>query len=65
MARKTVQEKIANIKISQYYTLSFQDADEIYRQFYKEPFDLILMAFQYGYLQGSKATKKELEGVKV
>lgn len=62
MARKSVKEKIANVKVSPYYSITVQEADELL-ELENRPFDLIYATFQYGYLQGFKAAKKELRGV--
>lgn len=64
MARKTVQEKIANFRINSRYDANFQDMEEIL-QFSNDPFRMFYIAFKYGYLQGSKAMKKELKGERV
>ena len=63
MARKTVQEKIVNVKVNPRYDASFKDTEEVLR-LYKEPFKMFHVAFRYGYLQGAKAAKKELGGAK-
>ena len=63
MARKTVKEKIADVKVNPHYSITLEEASELLK-LQTEPFDLIMATFQYGYLQGGKATKKELGRVR-
>lgn len=63
MSRRTVKEKIANVKVNPRYDASFKDTVEVLR-LSKEPFEMFHIAFRFGYLQGSKAAKKELGGLK-
>ena len=60
MARKSVQERLtaSKQKINPYYDANVLDLNDIVKE--GNPFHMICIAFQYGYLQGSKATKKEL-----
>ncbi len=57
--RKTVQERIAGIKINPNYDAVLKDFLEVseINGFY----EIFSVAFRFGYLQGTKAAKKELE----
>lgn len=63
--RKSVQEKLAeaNIKINRHYSFYASDASDIVKANIGLC-DQLLIAFEYGYLQGTKATKKEYEEAK-
>lgn len=56
--RKTVQERIANIKINPNYAATVKDVLEVFQL--NEPYEVFHIAFRFGYLQGTKAAKKEL-----
>ena len=56
--RKTVQERIANIKINPNYAATVKDVLEVFQL--NEPYEVFRIAFRFGYLQGTKAAKKEL-----
>lgn len=59
--RKTVQEKIANVKVNPNYDATLKDVLEVFQL--NEPYEAFHIAFRFGYLQGMKAAKKEM-GVK-
>lgn len=63
--RKTVQERLeaAKLKTNPRYSMHFSDVIEIMKS-EKDVAKMICIAFQYGYLQGSKATKKEYEAAR-
>lgn len=62
MARKTVKERTANVKINPNYDATCKDFIEIWQL--NEPYEVLCTAFRFGYLQGAKAAKKELGGAK-
>ena len=63
--RKTVQERLeaAKITINRRYSMVFQEAVDIAKED-TGIIEKVFTAFKYGYLQGSKATKKEYEAAK-
>lgn len=63
MARKTVWEKLQAARqiVNSRYDLTGQELNDIAKDETKDYKTMIVIAFRYGYLQGSKATKKELE----
>ena len=61
MARKSIIEKVEKININPRYDLKVKDAAELI-EMGKSAYELITVAFCYGYLRGSKAAKKELGG---
>ena len=64
--RKTVQEKLeaAKQKINNRYDATYQDILDIVNGENRDCVGMICIAFQYGYLQGSKATKKKYEAAR-
>lgn len=58
MARKSVQERIANFKINPNYDATRKDFAEIWQL--ENPYEVICAAFRFGYMQGTKAAKKEM-----
>ncbi len=66
MARiKSVLEKVESIKINPHYDMTVENMYEIYRNG-KNIFNVIMLSFNFGYFQGMKAAKSELNhnGVK-
>ena len=63
--RKTVQERLeaAKLKTNPRYGMYFSDVIEIMKS-ENDVVKMICTAFRYGYLQGSKATKKEYEAAR-
>lgn len=64
-AIKNVMEKIQSpdFVINQYYDATIQSINEI-RDNSPSLFDAVYNAFKFGYLQGGKAAKTEMKGVK-
>lgn len=65
MARKslTVREKIekSKIKVNPRYYMETAQVIDLCKQ--ERPIDVACLAFEYGYIQGVRATKKEAKGV--
>ncbi len=62
MTRKTVKQAVEKLKINEHYDLRYNQIIELGN--IDDKYDIIALAFDYGYLQGSKATKKQLRGIK-
>ena len=60
---KNVIKKTKNMAeiINPYYDMTFLNMMEIYNAYSKQPFDLICSSFKFGYLQGMKAARAEIE----
>lgn len=66
MARKSVIERIESVKgkVNERYSLRASEMVELYSQS-RDLFHVITNSFEYGYLQGMKATKAELKSDEV
>ena len=63
MPVKNVIKKTKNMvgTINPYYDMTFLNMMEIYNAYSKQPFDQICSSFKFGYLQGMKAARAEIE----
>lgn len=63
MPVKNVIKKTKNMvgTINPYYDMTFLNMMEIYNAYSKQPFDLICSSLKFGYLQGMKAARAEIE----
>lgn len=61
MARKSIIEKVKNFHVNPRYDATCKDLTEL-MELSGNMFLATAMAFRYGYLQGTRATKKELGG---
>ncbi|MCL1866488.1 MAG: hypothetical protein FWF82_03685 [Oscillospiraceae bacterium] len=55
MIRKTVKEVVKGLKVNPYYEICVGHFEQIYKE--RDMYEIISLAFKFGYLQGQKATK--------